>query len=113
MNYIASILCITLGIKIFISKNFSGRGIDINLSQNYLYIIIGIFFISLGFLIIYATIKDNKNPKPQTEHTICPTCKQTYNFTDLKDGKCPTCDIDTIEIEHYYKDNPFKEDEKE
>jgi len=69
-----------------------------------------IMFFLAGMFFLYQTYKEFKNPTiPTPQNTICPNCKQTYNSQDLKDGKCPTCkDIDTVEIEKYYKDNPSK-----
>ena len=76
---------------------------------------VSVFCIFAGFLIFYKVYKEFLNPTKQihTEHTICPNCKQTYNYKDLKDGKCPTCkETNTIEIEQYYKDNPFKDEDE-
>ncbi len=103
---------IIVALKVLFIQDWRGNWIDYRFSNNYIYMFLGISLLVIGITWLYSAFKSTK-PKPQAEHTICPTCKQTYNFTDLKDGKCPTCDIDTIEIEHYYKDNPFKEDEKE
>ena len=85
---------------------------DLNLSDNNLYIFIGTSLISFGLIWVYSIFKNKKIVVKPKEHTICPNCKQTYNFKDLKDGKCPTCkDTNTIEIEQYYKDNPFKDED--
>lgn len=73
---------------------------------------IEIFIWLLSGVVFIIIAKDIK--AKQIKYTICPNCKQTYNYKDLKDGKCPTCkDVDTIDIEHYYTDNPFKEDDKD
>ncbi len=72
-----------------------------------------ILMIILGSIFLIGTRLYFKNKQSITKYTICPNCKQTYNFKDLKDGKCPTCkDTNTIEIEQYYKDNPFKDEDE-
>ena len=68
-------------------------------------------FIMFGYgiwmIINYKTIKIND----ENNYTICPNCKESFTYSELKDGKCKYCDdVDTIDIEEYYKNNP---DEKE
>ena len=46
--------------------------------------------------------------KPPTHHSICPKCKETYLYKDLKDGKCPTCKVNTIDIDKYYNNKSNK-----
>ena len=97
------------GLQILKTKQYSFRyaqPLNLGVYANF----IGMFVILISFAFFYIYFK-NKIIKSTPTHTICPTCKQTYNFTDLKDGKCPKCNIDTVDIEKYYKDNPFKEDE--
>ncbi len=65
------------------------------------YLYIGIIFFILGYFF--------KNKNKSIEFSICPKCKETYTYKDLKDGKCPHCkNIDTIDIEKYYKDKKDK-----
>ena len=63
---------------------------------------ISIQFILFGFIIMYLSkfIK--------TEHyTKCPNCKESFNYSELEKGKCKYCkDVDTIDIEEYYKKYP-------
>ena len=61
-----------------------------------------ILIIGLTIYIVYLIKLNYKIP----EFTKCPKCKNTYNHSDTKNGKCPKCDIDTIEIEKYYKQFP-------
>ena len=70
---------------------------------------VGVAIILLGCTFVFLFLKIKTKPTPP--HTICPTCKETYNYSDLKDGKCPKCDVDTVDIDKYYKDNPFEEDD--
>lgn len=115
MSYFVSLFFFITGTSILINKSYKARWNTNNtdLSVHYIYIIIGIILIIYSFTIIYYSIKKkNIKQKKQLEHTICPNCKQTYNYKDLKDGKCLTCkDVDTIDIEQYYKENPFNDDE--
>jgi hypothetical protein len=78
-----------------------------------------ILFIIGGFYLLYLTYKEflnNKNkPKvKEIEFTICPKCKESFDYNNLDNGKCPTCkdgnnSIDTVDIDKYYEDNPYKE----
>ena len=61
-----------------------------------------LFFICFGlfFLFISKFIKEKK-------YTICPKCKESFNYHELKDGKCKYCeDVDTIDTQKYYKEHP-------
>jgi hypothetical protein len=50
-------------------------------------------------------LEKNKLKKP--EYTICPKCKETFTYHELKDGKCKYCkDVDTIDTDKYYKEHP-------
>ena len=62
-------------------------------------------YITIAGLLIgyYAySLKDKK-----IEYTICPKCKESFNFHELKDGKCKYCeDVDTIDANKYYIEHP-------
>ena len=61
-----------------------------------------IWFLSGLVLVYISTLMKNK-----TEHSKCPTCKESFNYSELKNGKCKYCDEkDTIEIDEYYKKYP-------
>ena len=66
-------------------------------------IIIQIILISL--LIAYTIYLIRLNSK-MPEFTKCPKCKNSYNYTDTKNGKCPKCNVETIEVEKYYRHFP-------
>lgn len=57
---------------------------------------IGIFFIILG--VSYYLYYRKKIP----EYSKCPKCKESYEYSELKDGFCPKCNIKTIDINKYY-----------
>ncbi len=43
----------------------------------------------------------------------CPNCKKVVKADELENGKCKYCkDIETIEVEEYYKKYPEKLEEK-
>ena len=66
-----------------------------------------LYLIIIGFGLIYFGYFQRK----KIEFSICPNCKESFNYNELKNGKCKYCeDVDTIDIEEYYKNNP---DEKE
>jgi len=48
---------------------------------------------------IYLIRLNSKIP----EFTKCPKCKNSYN---TKNGKCPKCNVETIEVEKYYRQFP-------
>ncbi len=76
---------------------------------NLAYILGGIFII-FGVLALYFY---KKNTNPIT--TKCPICKETFNYKDTLNGKCPHCkDADTIDVKEYYKKYPeeLKEETK-
>lgn len=66
-------------------------------------IIIQIILIIL--LIAYTIYLIRLNSK-MPEFTKCPKCKNSYNYADTKNGKCPKCNIETIEVEKYYRHFP-------
>lgn len=61
-----------------------------------------ILIIGLIIYIVYLVKLNTKIP----EFIKCPKCKKSYNYGDTIKGKCPKCNIDTIEIEKYYKQFP-------
>jgi hypothetical protein len=58
--------------------------------------------IGLIVYLIYLIKLNQKIP----EFTKCPKCKNSYNYSETKNGKCPKCNVDTIEVEKYYKQFP-------
>jgi len=40
--------------------------------------------------------------KKRTEYSKCPKCKESYRYSELKDGICPKCNIKTVDMEEYY-----------
>ena len=72
---------------------------DYKYPMSFVFFIFGIY----ALYITYKTYKNQKYNKPKSEYTICPKCKESYNYSDLEDGMCPKCDIKTVDIEEYYK----------
>jgi hypothetical protein len=86
--------------------------------KDYLIIELGVYAIPLGLLILMLSfyfLYISISTKPKKEHfTICPKCKESFDYNNLDNGKCPTCkdgnnSIDTVDIDKYYEDNPYKE----
>lgn len=65
---------------------------------------VGIIQISVGVLVYFYSVKLVK--KDFIEFSKCKKCKKSYNYAELKKGICPKCNIETIEIEEYYKKYP-------
>ena len=66
-------------------------------------------FIVFGML--YFKYIEPKLPKlkgiKKFNFSICPKCKELFNYNELKDGKCKYCeDVDTIDTNKYYKEHP-------
>ncbi len=72
---------------------------------------LSLLILGLYLIVSYKKVESQNLDKKEI-YTICPKCKETFDYKDLKNGKCPHCkDIDTVDIEKYYKDK--KEQEKE
>ncbi len=94
---VKSLLLLTVGITIIVTGEFIGYyGIPVYLEEYKYYF--GLSFIILAILPFYYTMKKNK-----TEYSKCPKCKETYFYSELKDGICPKCDIKTVDIDEYYE----------
>ncbi|QOG12848.1 hypothetical protein [Arcobacter sp. FWKO B] len=90
-----------LGYKVYFKYSGGWKNVGYDYS---LYITIA------GLIIGYYAY--NLKEKPQ-KHTKCPTCKETFNYNELENGKCPYCkDVDTVDIEEYYKQYPKERDDK-
>ena len=79
------------------------------LSQNAQNLVFCITLISglYCLLIAYKFYQRDKN-KPKIkiiEYSICPKCKEAYNYQDLEDGLCPKCNIKTKDLDGYYDKN--------
>ena len=96
-----STLFILSGLLIFFSKTagfFPGIPMGgINVETNILTYILGVIFIKIGIVLL---LKESN--KYIIEYSKCSKCEQTYTYIELKDGICPKCDIETIDINKYY-----------
>jgi len=95
--------------NILINNEFWGRGGGyVKFETTYISIFFGIFLLISGIGYLYYM---NLNKKKTTiQHSICPTCQESYNYIDLKEGLCPDCNIKTVDIKEYYQDK--KDEEK-
>ena len=108
-NIFLTIIFFYMSYSIIILKILPYKNGDIKLTNYYIIYSLGIIFLLFGlyFLYLFFTYKQVKH-----KYTICPNCKETFDYKDLDNGKCKYCDdIDTIDIEQYYKDNPRQENE--
>ena len=39
------------------------------------------------------------------QYNKCPNCGEMYSMHKLKNNICPTCEVKTIDVEEYYKNN--------
>ncbi len=103
MSKVLGVLFLILGYKIIILQNFSGELITYSFLDNYIYFFIGFILFYIGYLFLNYKKLDYSN----LECSKCPQCKEIFNYNKLKKMKCTYCDdIDTIDIEEYYKKCP-------
>lgn len=104
MIYILSFFSFLFGIIIINSPEWTIRGLNINFSDNYFNIVLGVPLIVFSLYIVFVKVKYIN--KKQIEFSKCPKCKESYAYGELTNGKCKKCkNIDTIDIEEYYKNN--------
>jgi len=97
-----SVLSIYMVYMINTIEVFPMKGMIADFRSPFLSIPASFLFLILGIAFLYFAFK-KKLDIP--EYLKCPTCKETFTYTNLKDGKCPNCkDIDAIDIEEYYKE---------
>ena len=109
--YILSFFLFFMSFLILITKELSNnRGIRIDLSENNIYIYISTLFFLLSMYILYLKFfNKNKSKKKKINFSICPTCQESFKYEELENGKCKYCDdVDTVNIEEYYKNNSDK-----
>lgn len=96
-NLVAGIIWMYIGYMIFNTGEYPvyyGYKVELGIFK----VPTSILFFSIG---IYFILK--KNHLKEIKYSKCPKCKKSYNYKELKDGICPTCNIKTIETEEYYK----------
>ena len=98
--YIIAIGCILFGFDIIINPIWysSKHGLIINLTP--IKWPLGIILMGMGITLIYRQYIRLKENKPL--FSICPKCKESYYYNELKDGLCPKCNIKTENLDGYY-----------
>ncbi len=100
--FLIVISCINL-LRLLIYGAFNGGKVAVNFS---LQSIIYQFLLCIFLVFIYFRTNWEGSYKK------CPKCKETFNYKDTVNGKCPNCkDVDTIELQEYYK--KFPEEKRE
>jgi len=107
MDRFTIIIFILLGFSFLFMEEYSFRGVVLQTENYPSFKVVGVLIILIGLYILLKINTKNKNmEKTHDSYTICPKCKETFNYTELENGKCKYCkDIDTVDIEQYYKDN--------
>jgi len=89
------------------------RNITIDVSSNQISLnLIGIILILFGiyfFYKIYRAEKDEGKLEKFIESSKCPKCKEVYSFQRLDKGMCPRCNIETIDVDVYFKTHKDEE----
>ena len=96
--------------KLLIDEGFKGGKVYVVSTAQSIIMQIILIILLIAYT-IYLIRLNSKIP----EFTKCPKCKNSYNYADTKNGKCHKCNIDTIEVEKYYRQFPdeFKNLEKD
>jgi len=104
--YLLAFFSFIESLSVLINNKSLVKTINYNIKENNYSFEYGLFILCIGFVFFYFGYK-TKNKKIQIEYTICPNCKETFNYIELKNGKCKYCkDVDTIDIQKYYKEHP-------
>ncbi|PID47410.1 MAG: hypothetical protein CR967_04220 [Proteobacteria bacterium] len=103
--FIFFLCCMSLGIQTLVNEMVYIRGKLIDFSDmGYFYIIPGVLIICLGFASLYFAFRKLPKNYRQNESVMkCKKCRKVFPYEDTNDGKCPNCNIDTIEIVKFYE----------
>lgn len=70
---------------------FIRRWHEITLFEAFIWLFSGIIFILISLKFF-----------KRIEYSKCPKCKESFTYSELEEGVCPTCYIKTIDMEKYY-----------
>ena len=94
--YLVGIINISTGLVGLLTGSTYIRGEDkVSITGAIIWLISGIVLFTIGL----------KMKKP-IEFTKCPKCKEGYIYNNLKNGMCPNCNIQTIDIDIYFQKFP-------
>lgn len=114
--FILGLMCIIVGNVIFATKKYSRNLIEHDFSNlGNFYIIPATSIILFGVVVFYLALrpKSHINKYSNLEKLVkCKKCRKTFQYKDTNEGKCPTCNIDTIDIEEFYEVAKKRKDEK-
>ncbi|MDA3058300.1 hypothetical protein OFN97_07610 [Campylobacter sp. VBCF_05 NA6] len=96
-------LSISLGI--FANKKFKRFAIEHDFSNaGYFYIFVAIAAFMMSFAFFYLAFRSEKNTKKyKQDYMKCLECGEVCKYMNTKEGKCPKCNGETMEIEMYYR----------
>ncbi|MCJ8325859.1 MAG: hypothetical protein MJK08_02065 [Campylobacterales bacterium] len=98
---LTSFLLLVIGLFILVTGEFTGNyGANVNFEEHKYYFSFAIFI-----LFIMSLYNDIRIKKIKIDFSKCPKCKETYDYSKLKKGICPKCNIKTIDMEKYYDSN--------
>ena len=87
--------------KLLIDEGFKGGKVYVVSTAQSIIMQIILIILLIAYT-IYLIRLNSKIP----EFTKCPKCKNSYNYAVTKNGKCPKCNVKTIEVEKYYRHFP-------
>jgi len=114
VNILFAFFSLFTGFYLLVSKDkVVLKNITVDVSSNQVSLnLIGIILILFGiyfFYRIYRAEEDEDKLEKFIESSKCPKCKEVYVFHRLDKGICPTCNVETIDVDVYFK--VHKEDE--
>jgi len=62
----------------------------------------GLIALFIGLIILLAVKKYYKGRNEPIEYSKCPQCGESYFYSKLSKGICPTCNVATIDLDKYY-----------
>jgi len=99
LNFSAYFLIVTSAGIAITGTHFSGtysRWIEVPRSS-------GVNGVFVGLVILLAVKKYYKGKKEPIEYSKCPNCGESYFYSKLSKGICPTCNVATIDLNKYYE----------
>ena len=65
----------------------------------------GLIEVFLGLALLIGVKKYFKGKKDPIEYSKCPKCGKAYSYSVLEKGICPTCNVETVDLKEYYKND--------
>lgn len=97
--------CFITAVSVFFTKKVKRFAIEHDFSNaGYFYIFVAIAMFMMSFAFFYLAFRSEKNIKKyKQDYMKCLECGEVCKYMNTKEGKCPKCNGETMEIEMYYR----------